>query len=99
MPPSVSISTSSLGRWIAAAVAVFLLLWIAFFDSHSLLRRYRWHAEYERLQQENQRLEQETERLSKKLAEPLSDETIEQIAREEYGMVRPGETVYRVESQ
>jgi len=78
---------------------VFLLLWIAFFDSHSLLRRYRWHAEYERLQQENQRLEQETERLSKKLAEPLSDETIEQIAREEYGMVRPGETVYRVESR
>ncbi len=99
MPSSFSVSPSHLGRWIAAVVVIFLLLWIAFFDSHSLLRRYTWHAEYERLQQENQRLQRETERLRGELAEPLTDERIEQIAREEYGMIRPGETVYRVEPE
>jgi cell division protein FtsB len=99
MPSSFSVSPSHLGRWIAAALVIFLLLWIAFFDSHSLIRRYRWHAEYERLQQENQRLQRETERLRQELAEPLTDERIEEIAREEYGMIRPGETVYRVEAK
>ncbi|HHP7237334.1 FtsB family cell division protein [Longibacter sp.] len=97
MARSLPVSLSSLRRWLIVGGVVFLVLWILFFDSHSLLQRYRWHAEHERLTQENARLMQETERLRKQLEEPLSDETVERIAREEYGMIRPGETVYRIE--
>lgn len=99
MVDSLPISSSTVGRWLLAGLAVLLLLWITFFDSHSLLRRYSWHAEHERLQQENARLEAQIDELQKQLARPLSDETVERIAREEYGMSRPGETVYRVESR
>lgn len=74
-----------------------LLLWIAFFDSHSLLRRYQWHREYDRLTRENERLRQQIDTLQARIDRPLSDEVVERIAREAYGMKRPGETVYRVE--
>lgn len=72
-------------------------LWITFFDSHSLVKRVRWNQEVARLTEENKALRQEIEVLEERLAEPLSDDVIEKIAREEYGMRRPGETVYRVE--
>lgn len=74
-----------------------LVVWLAFFDSHSLFKRYRWHRERTALAAENQRLEREIDALSNELSEGLSDDVVEQIAREQYGMRRPGETVYRVE--
>jgi cell division protein FtsB len=91
-------SSRSLRRWLLIGVAVVLLLWITFFDSHSLIRRYQWHAEHDRLTQENQELRARIEALEAQLDQPLSDEVVERIAREEYGMKRPGETVYRIES-
>lgn len=96
---NVSLPTSSkqVLRWIAGGLAVLLLLWITFFDSHSLLRRYQWHQERDALTRENQQLREDIRRLESKLDQPLSDETVEEIAREEYGMKRPGETVYRIE--
>ena len=81
-------------------VAVLLAtLWITFFDSHSLIKRVRWHQEMTRLTEENEALRHEIDLLEERLAVPLSDEVIEKIAREEYGMRRPGETVYRVEKK
>ncbi len=82
-------------------VVVVLLagLWFTFFDSHSLVKRVRWHQEVVRLAEENETLRQQIEVLEERLAEPLSDEVIEKIAREEYGMRRPGETVYLVEKK
>ncbi|PEN13894.1 septation ring formation regulator EzrA [Longibacter salinarum] len=97
MSLSFPLSLSSLRRWLLVGAGAFLVLWILFFDSHSLLQRYQWHAELEQLTQENARLMRETEKLREQLAEPLSDQTVEQIAREDYGMIRPGETVYRIE--
>ncbi len=72
-------------------------LWFAFFDSYSLTRRIRWHREYVHLTQENERLRQEVKELEIQLEAPPTDEMIEQIAREQYGMRRPDETVYPVE--
>jgi len=89
-------SKKSLRRWIIAGVLCTLFVWIAFFDSHSLLRRYQWHQERERLQSENQALQQEIQRLRQQLDRPLTDSLVERIAREEYGMKRPNETVYRL---
>lgn len=90
-------SRGSRRRLIAVALAL-LVLWLLFFDSHSIYRRVQWHREYLQLRAENERLRAQIDDLSSKLEAGLSDEVVEQIAREQYGMRRPGETVYRVET-
>ena len=79
-------------------VCGFLVLgvWLTFFDSHSLIKRLGWHREHAQLVEENAHLHIEIERLEKEVSKGLSDEVVERIAREEYGMRRPGEKVYRV---
>lgn len=77
---------------VAAALGSFVFL-----DSHSLLKRMTWRNEYTEVRQENERLRGEIEQLEQEVSEGLSDEAVEKIAREEYGMHRPGETVYPVE--
>lgn len=81
-----------------ASAALLLLLWLTFFDSHSMLKRLTWHQEHAELRAENARLSAEIERLEEHVERGLSDEAVEKIAREEYGMRRPGDTVYRVQS-
>ena len=75
-----------------------LVVWVAFFDSHSLFRRVSYAVELDRLTEENARLAADNARLADRLAVGLDDATLEAVAREEYGMRRPGERVYRVES-
>ena len=79
---------------IAAALGSFVFL-----DSHSLLKRMTWRNEYTEVSQENERLRADISQLEKEVSEGLSDEAVEKIAREEYGMHRPGETVYPVEER
>lgn len=89
-------------RRVQWGIGVFLagvLLWVAFFDSHSLLQRYHWHQELEALQQENTELRTNIQRLRTQLDRPLSDSVVERIAREEYGMKQSGETIYRIEEE
>lgn len=75
-----------------------LALWVAFFDSHSVYRRVSYAHELDRLTAENDRLATENEALTARLEAGLDDATLETVAREEYGMRRPGERVYRVEA-
>jgi len=75
-----------------------LVLWVGFFDSHSLYRRASYAHELGRLTAENERLEAQNERLADRLDRGLDAATLEEVAREEYGMRRPGERVYRVET-
>ena len=81
---------------VAAAGAILLIGWLTFFDSHSLVKRVAWYAERSELQEENARLRAEISHLEEELGKGLSDEAVERIAREEYGMRRPDETVYPV---
>lgn len=90
-------SKKNLRRLLIGGVLCALFVWITFFDSHSLLRRYQWHQEHEQLTEENEQLRRDIERLRNQLDRPLSDSLIERIAREEYGMKRPDETVYRLQ--
>ena len=85
-------------RWGIGLLLGGVLVWIAFFDSHSLWQRYRWHQELEATTQENAELRTEIEHLRSQLNRPLSDSVVERIAREEYGMKRPGETIHRIET-
>jgi cell division protein FtsB len=98
MPDDTSHRTA-LTRWLLIGVAALLAVWITFFDSHSLLNRYQWHQEYEELSAENEHLQKQVGTLERKLEQPLSDEVVERIAREEYGMKRPDETVYPIEAE
>jgi cell division protein FtsB len=85
------------GRWLLLAAAGLALVWVAFFDSHSIRKRLRFHQQHAALTTENDSLRRRIEALQRKLKHPPADSTVERIAREEYGMKRPGETVYRVE--
>ena len=84
-------------RFVIAAFSL-LFVWLAFFDSHSLIRRLGWHREYRELESANEQLQVQIEDLESELEKGLSDERVEKIAREEYHMKKPDETVYRVET-
>lgn len=86
----------SLRKRIAIAVAGVLCIWVVFFDSHSLYKRISWHQQARQLSAENQELERMIDELDRQLEVDISDEMIEQLAREQYGMRREGETVYPV---
>ncbi len=91
----------SMGRRLTRLLLIGLmfagLLWFTWFDSYSLVRRSEWQREYEKLVEENIQLRSEIAELQSMLENPPSDEAIEKIAREQYGMRRDGETVYRIE--
>ena len=70
--------------------------WLAFFDSHSLWRRVSYSHEVKVLEAENAALGAQNADLVRRLDAGLSDALVERVAREQYGMRRPGETVYRV---
>ena len=73
------------------------MLWVLFFDSHSVLDRIRWHREANRLKVDNQRMEAILADSKEELSRRGDAKEVERIARESYGMRREGETVYRVE--
>lgn len=76
-----------------------VLIWVALFDSHSLLQRLQLHQERDRLREENAVLEERIEQVESDLKEVNSDEVVERVAREQYGMRKEGETVHRVEEE
>jgi len=80
--------------WIGIALA---LVWVAFLDGHSLAKRAGYAAERAALRAEVETLRAENETLAERVAVGLSDDLIEAVAREQYGMRRSGETVYPVE--
>lgn len=78
-------------------VGVLAILWFLFLDSHSLWTRVQLHREHASLNEHNAAIKAEIADLEIKLARPLTDEEVERIAREQYGMQREDETVYPVE--
>lgn len=92
-------SSRSLKKPLGIAVGLGLLVWLMFFDSHSLMSRIKWYGEYKSLQSQNEALRSDIEFLEGELEKGLSDESVEKIAREDYGMKRENETVYPVVSK
>ena len=88
-----------LGRWVrpllfaAAAVATIAALAVYVFPTRTWLDQRAALAE---TSMELSELEAERSALEQRVAERDSDEQIEEIARSEYGLVRPGEEAYAV---
>jgi cell division protein FtsB len=86
-------------RFIAAVVAVFalaaLLVYVFVFSRHGYLRRRELLRENERLQSELRELRDENARLREELSRLDDPDAVEKLAREELGLVKDGETVYR----
>jgi cell division protein FtsL len=86
-------------RFIAAVVAVFalaaLLVYVFIFSRHGYLRRRELARENERLQGELQKLQDENARLREELNRLDDPDAVEKLAREELGLVKDGDTVYR----
>ena len=87
-------------QFLIALLAAFVVVWFSFIDVYSL--KTRWD-----LNEQKKDLEFRTEELAAK-AEELKNKTellesdpalLEKIAREEYGMRKPGETVYKVKPE
>ena len=75
----------------------FFVLWFLFFDTYSLTTRYQLESQKDELIERTRELELKTEELRQKIDELKNNpDLLEKIAREEYGMRKPGETVYRI---
>lgn len=88
-------------RWkksaLFAVLLLFFVIWFGFLDTYSVWARYQLELEKRDLIGRTEQLVQETEALRKQIEAMRTDpRLLEKIAREEYGMRRPGETVYRI---
>lgn len=81
-------------RAVLLGIGAVVLVWVTFFDSHSLWSRYTLHRQKSELEQENAALKADIEQLEARLSTELTDEDVIRIAREEFGMSRSGEVVY-----
>ncbi|MEX0649308.1 MAG: septum formation initiator family protein [Balneolaceae bacterium] len=88
-------------RWkksfLMTAVAGFVIIWFLFIDNYSLLTRFQLDRQKTELIERTEELKNETAELEHKIKD-LEDnpDLLEKIAREEYGMRKPDETVYKV---
>ncbi|MDX1637492.1 MAG: septum formation initiator family protein [Balneolaceae bacterium] len=75
----------------------FLFIWFSFIDTYSLWTRYQLSERKDDLRQKTRQLEAEATRLKEKIHDLESDSALlERIAREEYGMRREGDVVYKI---
>lgn len=78
-------------------LGAFVVVWFAFIDTYSLLTRYQLSDRKQELREKTEKLEAETAKLQEKIKDLKSDSTLlERIAREEYGMRKEGEVVYKI---
>lgn len=73
----------------------FVVVWITFIDTYSLMTRYQLTRQKAQLEARTEQLTEETRILEQKIEDlETNPDLLERIAREEYGMRKPGETVY-----
>lgn len=84
---------------VLAAVTFVALIWLAV-DPHGLRHTKSLQANLEQIEATNAQLEQKNTKLRREL-ELLADDplALERAAREELGLVRPGEVIFRLEEE
>jgi len=75
----------------------FVVIWFTFFDTYSIWTRIQLSQRKAELKAKTEKLKKETAVLKHKIKDLKTDPfLLERIAREEYGMKKPGETVYKI---
>lgn len=78
----------------------FIFIWFAFIDTYSLWTRYQLNERQESLKVKTEQLETQTQLLKKKINALNEDPALlERIAREEYGMKKEGEHIYKIKEK
>jgi cell division protein FtsB len=88
-------------RWnksfLVSLLVAFLVVWFSFIDVYSLKTRWELSQRKKELIERTEELSIKTEELKTKLASLENNQVLlEKIAREQYGMRKPGETVYKI---
>lgn len=75
----------------------FIVVWFTFIDTYSIWTRIELQQRKEELKAKKEKLKAETKVLKQKIENLRTDPfLLERIAREEYGMKKKGETVYKI---
>lgn len=75
----------------------FLVVWFTFIDTYSIWTRIELSQRKAELKAKKKKLKTETAKLKEKIEDLKTDPfLLERIAREEYGMKKKGETVYKI---
>lgn len=75
----------------------FLFIWFSFIDTYSVWTRYDLSREKEHLKERTEQFEEDAADLKQKIELLENDSSLlERIAREEYGMRKEGENVYKI---
>lgn len=78
----------------------FVVIWFTFLDTYSLYTKYQLESQKETLIKQTSELESKTDALEKKISDFENNvDLLEKVAREEYGMRKPNETVYKIKSE
>ena len=81
-------------------VACLLIVYVAFFDEHSLLNRFQYKRKLNRLEKELRYYQKELESDMRKLNELKSnDSNLVKFAREEYYMKRSNEDIFLIDEE
>lgn len=88
-------------RWkksfLALILGGFVFIWFAFIDTYSIWTRVELNQRKAELKAKKEQLKEETLILKQKINALETDpKLLERIAREEYGMKKEGETVYKI---
>ncbi|MEQ9308237.1 MAG: septum formation initiator family protein [Balneolaceae bacterium] len=84
-------------RFLIALLTTFVVIWFSFIDVYSVKTRWDLNDRKKDLEIRTEELTQRSELLREKTELLKNDPALlEKIAREEYGMRKPGETVYKV---
>ncbi len=91
-------------RWkksfLATILVAFVAVWFLFIDTYSLYTRFELNQRKTELEQRTEQLREDTAELEQKLEYLRNNpDLLERIAREEYGMRKPGETVYMIKEK
>lgn len=88
-------------RWRKSFLALILggiiVVWFTFIDTYSIWARIELNQQKAELKEKKEQLKSETKVLKQKIEKLESDPfLLERIAREEYGMKKEGETIYKI---
>ncbi len=90
-------------KWFAIATNMYILvltlfvIWMAFFDTNSLLIHLELKGEIDKLEQQKEFLEKEIAKDRKELKKLSTEEALEKFAREEYYMKKDNEEIFLIE--